>query len=193
MPVSRAKLIRRLKDIGFEGPFPGSDHDYCFGTKVLNFITCTTIKIVSRKKLYSVRLKEDEREELSQYLRRGKSSARSLTRARILLLADEGRPDEYIAEALKVSKSTANRIRKRYFEGGLEFALHEKSRSGAPSNIDGRLEAQLTLLACSEPPDGRSKWTLRLLADKLIELGAVDSISHMSVQRLLKKMKSNRG
>jgi transposase len=148
---------------------------------------------VSRKKLYSVRLKEDEREELSQYLRRGKSSARSLTRARILLLADEGRPDEDIAEALKVSKSTANRIRKRYCEVGLEFALHEKSRSGAPSKIDGRLEAQLTLLACSEPPDGRSKWTLRLLADKLIELEAVDSISHMSVQRLLKKMKSNRG
>jgi transposase len=148
---------------------------------------------VSRKKLYSVRLKEDEREELSQYLRRGKSSARSLTRARILLLADEGRPDEDIAEALKVSKSTANRIRKRYCEGGLEFALHEKARSGAPSKIGGRLEAQLTLLACSEPPDGRSKWTLRLLADKLIELEAVDSISHMSVQRLLKKMKSNRG
>jgi hypothetical protein len=106
---------------------------------------------VSRKKLYSVRLKEEEREELSQYLRRGKSSARSLTRARILLLADEGRPDEEIAEALKVSKSTANRIRKRYCEGGLEFALHEKARSGAPSKIDGRVEAQLTFLACSEP------------------------------------------
>jgi transposase len=144
---------------------------------------------VSRKKLYSVRLKEEEREELSQYLRRGKSSARSLTRARILLLADEGRPDVEIAEALKVSKSTANRIRKRYCEGGLEFALYERARSGAPSKIDGRIEAQLTLLACSEPPDGRSKWTLRLLADRLVELEAVDSISHMSVQRLLKKMK----
>jgi transposase len=144
---------------------------------------------VSRKKLYSVRLKEEEREELSQYLRRGKSSARSLTRARILLLADEGRPDVEIAEALKVSKSTANRIRKRYCEGGLEFTLYERARSGAPSKIDGRIEAQLTLLACSEPPDGRSKWTLRLLADRLVELEAVDSISHMSVQRLLKKMK----
>jgi len=143
--------------------------------------------------LYHVRLKEEEREELSRYLRRGKSSARSLTRARILLLADEERDDGEISEALKVSKSTANRIRKRYCEGGLEFALYEKARSGAPTKMDGRIEAQLTLLACSEPPEGRSKWTLRLLADRLVELEAVDSISHMSVQRLLKKMKSNRG
>ena len=148
---------------------------------------------MSRKKLYHVRLKEEEQEELSRYLRRGKSSARSLTRARILLLADEGRDDGEISKALKVSKSTANRIRKRYFESGLEFALHEKARRGAPTKMDGRIEAQLTLLACSEPPDGRSKWTLRLLADRLVELEAVESISHMSVQRLLKKMKSNRG
>jgi putative transposase len=148
---------------------------------------------VSRKKLYSVSLKEEDREELSQYLRRGKASARSLTRARILLLADEGRNDKEIAETLRVSKSTANRIRKRYCEGGLDFALHEKARSGAPPKIDGKIEVQLTLLACSEPPDGRSKWTLRLLADKLVEMEVVDSISHMSVQRLLKKMKLNLG
>jgi transposase len=148
---------------------------------------------VSRKKLYSVSLKEEDREELSQYLRRGKASARSLTRARILLLADEGRNDKEIAETLRVSKSTVNRIRKRYCEGGLDFALHEKARSGAPPKIDGKIEAQLTLLACSEPPDGRSKWTLRLLADKLVEMEVVDSISHMSVQRLLKKMKLNLG
>jgi transposase len=148
---------------------------------------------VPRKRLYSVRLKEEEREELSQYLRRGKSSARSLTRARILILADEGRLDVEIAKALKVSTSTANRIRKRYCEGGLEFALHEKPRKGAPPKVDGRVEAQLTLLACSEPPEGRSKWTLRLLADKLVELEVVDSISHMTVQRLLKKTRSNRG
>jgi transposase len=148
---------------------------------------------VSRKKLHCVRLKEDEREDLIQYLHRGKSSARRLTRARILLLADEGRDDEEIASALKVSKSTISRIRKRYCDDSLESALKEKTRSGAPSKIDGRVEAQLTFLACSEPPDGRSKWTLRLLADRLVELEAVDSISHMSVQRLLKKMKSNRG
>jgi putative transposase len=146
---------------------------------------------VSRKKLYSFSLKEEDREELSQYLRRGKASARSLTRARILLLADEGRPDKDIAETLRASKSTVNRIRKRYCEGDLDFALHEKARSGAPPKLDGKMEARLTLLACSEPPDGRSKWTLRLLADKLVEMEVVDSISHMSVQRLLKKMRLN--
>ena len=82
---------------------------------------------MSRKKLYFVRLNEEEREKLIGYLRRGKSSARSLTRARILLLSNEGRDDEEMAGALKVSKSTSNRIRKRYCEGGLEFALHEKA------------------------------------------------------------------
>jgi len=143
--------------------------------------------------LHSVKLKDEEREELNRYLRKGKSSARSLTRARILLLADEGRDDEEITEALKVSKSTVSRIRKRYCEGGLGSALHEKARSGAPPKIDGRIEAQLTLLACSEPPDGRSRWTVRLLADRLVEMEVVEAISHMSVQRLLKKMKLNLG
>ena len=143
--------------------------------------------------MYCVRLNEEEREKLIGYLRRGKSSARSLTRARILLLSDEGRDDEEIAGALKVSKSTSNRIIKRYCEGGLEFALHKKTRSGAPPKIDSRIEAKLTLIACSEPPDGRSKWTVRLLADKLVEMEVVESISHMSVQRLLKKMKLSLG
>ena len=148
---------------------------------------------MARKKLHIVSLKEQEREELKQYLRKGKSSARSLTRARILLLADEGRDDEMIAEALNVSKSTVSRIRTRYCEGGLDIALHEKARSGAPPKIDGRIEAQLTLLACSEPPDGRSRWTVRLLADRLVEMEVVEAISHMSVQRLLKKMKLSLG
>jgi transposase len=148
---------------------------------------------VLRHRTYNVRLAEEERDELNQYLRRGKSSARSQTRARILLLADEGRDDPEISKILKVSKTTANRIRKRYCEGGLDLALHEKARSGAPPKIDAKVEAQLTLLACSEPPDGRSKWTVRLLADKLVEMEAIDSISHMSVQRLLKKMNLNLG
>ena len=148
---------------------------------------------MTRKKLHIVSLKEKEREDLKQYLRKGKSSARSLTRARILLLADEGRDDEMIAETLTVSKTTVSRIRTRYCEGGLDSALHEKARSGAPSKIDGRIEAELALLVCSDPPDGRSKWTIRLLADKLVEIEVVDSISHMNVQRLLKKMKLNLG
>ena len=148
---------------------------------------------MSRKKLYCIRLNEEDRDELNRYLRHGKSSARSLTRARILLLADKGRDDKEIAESLSVSKSTVNRIRKRYYGGGSDFALHEKARSGAPLKMDGRIETQLTLLACSEPPDGRSKWTVRLLADRLVEMEVVDSISHMSVQRLLKKMNLSLG
>jgi putative transposase len=148
---------------------------------------------MAMKRVHVVNLKEDEREKLIQFLRKGKSSARSQTRARILLLADEGLEDDEIVETLKVSKSTVWRIRKRYWECGLDFALNEKPRSGAPPKINGRIEARLTLLACSEPPEGRSKWTLRLLADKLVELEAVDSISHMSVHRLLKKTRSNRG
>jgi putative transposase len=148
---------------------------------------------MGRKKLHIVSLKEEEREKLNRYLRKGKSSARSQTRARILLLSDEGHDDEEIAGTLKVSKSTVIRIRTRYCEDGLDFALHEKTRSGAPPKIDGRIEAQLSLLACSEPPDGRSKWTVRLLADRLVEMEIVESISHMSVQRLLKKMKLSLG
>lgn len=145
------------------------------------------MKLVARKTIYVVNLTDEDREELNQYLRRGKSSARSQTRARILLLADEGRSDAEIADALSVSRTTICRIRKRYCDFGLEFALNEKPRSGAPPKIDGRVEAELTVLACSDPPEGRSKWTLRLLADKLVELEVVDSISHMSVQRTLKK------
>jgi transposase len=148
---------------------------------------------MAMKRVYVVKLKGDERHALIQYLRKGKSSARSQTRARIILLSDEGLEDDEIVETLKVSKSTVSRIRKRYCEGGLDFALHEKPRSGAPAKIDGKIEAQLTMLACSEPPDGRSKWTLRLLADKLVEMEVVESISRMSVQRLLKKMKLNLG
>ena len=148
---------------------------------------------MGRKKLYNVSLKEGEREELKRNLRKGKSSVRSQTRARILLLADDGWDDDEITDILKVSKSTASRIRKRYCEDGLDFALHEKARSGAPLKMNGRIEAQLTLLACSDPPEGRSKWTVRLLADKLVEMEVLDSISHMSVQRLLKKMESSLG
>ena len=148
---------------------------------------------MGRKKLYNVSLKEGEREELKRNLRKGKSSVRSQTRSRILLLADDGWDDDEVKDILKVSKSTASRIRKRYCEGGLDFALHEKARSGAPLKMNGRIEAQLTLLACSDPPEGRSKWPVRLLADRLVEMEVVDSISHMSVQRLLKKMKSSLG
>ena len=90
-------------------------------------------------------------------------------------------------------KSTVCRIRKRYCEGGLDFALSEKPRSSAPTKIDGKIRAKITMLALSEPPEGRSKWTLNLLADKLVEMEVVDSISNMTVQRVLKKMNLSLG
>ena len=148
---------------------------------------------MSRPITYDVKLAVEEKERLNSFLNKGKASARSLTRARILLLADAGRSNEEIKSALNASTTTISRIRRRYCEGGLEFALSEKPRSGAPPKIDGRIEAEITHLACSQPPEGRSKWTLRLLADKLVELDCIDSISHMSVHRALKKTKSSRG
>ncbi len=142
---------------------------------------------MSRKTIFVVHLTEEDREYLNQLIRRGKASARSLTRARVLLLADEGYSNKDIVEVLKISRQTVNSIRKRYCLEGLDSAINEKPRSGAPKKIDGTVEAQATLLACSEPPEGRSSWTLQLIADKLVELEAIDSISAMSVQRILKK------
>ncbi len=148
---------------------------------------------MSRKTIFVVNLMEEDREYLNQFIRRGKAPARSLARARILLMADEGYSNKEIAEVLKTTRVTVNRIRKRYCQEGLDSAINEKQRSGAPSKIDGTIETQVTLLACSEPPEGRSTWTLQLLADKLVELEAIDSISTMSVQRILKKARPSHG
>ncbi len=148
---------------------------------------------MSRKIVHPVKLSEEEREELDRYLHQGTAKARSLNRARILLMADEGHSDDYIAEALQVAKSTVARIRGRYCQEGLESALKEKPRSGAPPKVDGRAKAQIVTIACSKPPDGRSRWTLRLLADKAVELNVVDSISHTTILRTLKKTRPSRG
>jgi len=142
---------------------------------------------MSRKTIFVVRLTEEERAKLGKFISSGKSSARSQTRARILLMADEGYTNNKIAEVLRTTRVRVNRIRKIYCQEGLDSAINEKSRVGRPPKIDGTIEAQATLLACSEPPEGRSSWTLQLIADKLIELKVIDSISAMSVQRILKK------
>ncbi len=142
---------------------------------------------MSRKTIFVVDLTQEDQEYLSQFIRRGSASARSLTRARILLMADEGYSDKEIADILRTTKPRVNRTRKRYCQEGLDSAINEKPRSGAPPKIDGTIEAQVTLLACSEPPEGRSSWTLQLIADKLVELEAIESISAMSIQRILKK------
>ncbi len=148
---------------------------------------------MSRKTIFVVKLTNEDREYLNQFIRRGKASARSLARARILLMADEGYSNEEITEVLKTTRPRVNRIRKRYCQEGLDSAINEKPRSGAPPKIDGTLEAQVTLLACSEPPEGRSSWTMQLLADRIVELEAVDSISAMSIHRILKKAKPSHG
>jgi len=111
-----------------------------------------------------------------------------MKRAMILLKADEGMTDPQIMAALNVSRPTVERIRKRFVEGGLEKALNEDPRPGQKRKLDGRGEAHLVATACSDPPAGHDHWTLRLLAGKLVELSVVDSISHETVRRTLKKM-----
>src|SRR5262245_33856607 len=149
-------------------------------------------------KRYLVELTPEERQHLSQLVSCGKRSARILTRARILLKADQapGGPawhDDRIAEALGCGRRTVERVRQRLVEEGLEAALNHKpqARPSVPPKLDG--EARLIALACSQPPDGRDGWTLQLLADKLVELHVVESVSYETVRRALKKTNSSRG
>lgn len=144
-------------------------------------------------KKYIVELTADERDHLRDFVRRGKQSARRITRARILLLADEGRTDEQIWTALQIGKCTVERTRQRFVEEGLEAALSERPRPGQPRKLNGKQEALLVALACSDPPKGRQKWTMQLLADRLVELKVVDSIADETVRRVLKKTMSSRG
>ena len=138
-------------------------------------------------KRYLVDLTTAERTELSTLVRRGVTSARRLTRARILLLADEGRPDEAIAAALHVHRATIERTRQRFVAGGVERALRDRPRPGGRPKLDRRQEAFLIALACSAPPNGRARWTMQLLADRLVALAIVDAISDETVRRTLKK------
>ena len=144
-------------------------------------------------KLYRVDLTDSERRELDKLTRQGKVAARKMKRAQILLKAELGWRDEDIMLALSCSRSTVERTRRRFVEGGLKKALNEDARPGQRRKLDGRGEAHLLALACSERPDNQARWSMRLLADKLVELGVVDSISHEAVRQTLKKMKSNPG
>lgn len=140
------------------------------------------------RKLYLVNLSEQERSRLHSLLRGGKLAVRTLHRAHVLLLADEGRTDAEIAQALHIGDSTVERTRKRFVLGGLDEALYEKPRLGAAPKFDDKQQAHLIALACSDPPEGRARWTVRLLASRLVELGVTDSISRESVRRTLKKL-----
>ncbi len=140
------------------------------------------------KKKYIIDLTEDERNELQTLTSKGTLGARKLKRALILLKADEGLTDAQVVAALNVSRPTVERVRKRFVESGLPRALNEDPRPGARLKLDGRGEAQLVTLACSAPPAGHARWTLRLLADKLVKLEVVETISHEAVRQRLKKM-----
>jgi transposase len=139
------------------------------------------------RKLHVVKLTQEERDRLLALTRKGTTSARMLKRAHILLLTDEGIKDETIASIAQCSVSTVERTRKRFIQAGVEAALKEKPRPGAERRLDGRAEARLVALACSAPPEGRKKWTMQLLADRLVELELVESISDETVRRTLKK------
>jgi putative transposase len=139
-----------------------------------------------------VRLRLKERALLKQIISKGSEKARKITRCRILLLADEGKTDTQIIEALMVARNTIRTVRSRYVREGLEAATNEQPRPGIPAKFSGRQKAKITAIACSQPPEGRSRWTLRLIADKVVELGMVESISHQTVKRILKKTSLNR-
>ena len=138
------------------------------------------------KKKYLVQLSAEQRDELQQLIRRGKTSARKLTRARILLKSADGRTDEEIVSALGVGVATVERVRKRFKERGLE-ALNDRPRPGKKPKLDPKAEARLIAEACSQAPDGRERWTLQLLADRVVELKLADAYSYEAVRRALKK------
>ncbi len=140
-------------------------------------------------KKYVVVLTEEERKELERLIRSGKDSARRIRYAQALLKADAGWTDQRISEAFEMSINTAQRLRQRFVEEGLDVALGARSRKPKPyrRKLDGEKEARLVALACSEPPEGQARWTLRMLADRMVELCYVDSVSHETVRQALKK------
>jgi hypothetical protein len=146
-----------------------------------------------RKKTYAVALTAAEREHLKDLIAAGTAPARKLTHARILLKADQGPGgpawvDERIADAVEVSQPTISRVRKQYVEQGLAAALDRRAPTRVyERKLDGAQEARVIALACSAPPQGQAHWSLRLLADKLVELEIVDTISYQTVRRVLKK------
>jgi transposase len=150
-------------------------------------------------KRHRVTLENSERDELARLLSKGKADVRRLKHAQILLKADASEgglawTDERIAEAVGCGTATVERVRRRFVEEGLELALspYRTPRREYRTKLDGEQEAKLIATACSTPPQDRSRWTLRLLADKLVELKVVDSISHETVRQALKKMNLSR-
>ena len=145
------------------------------------------------KKKYIIRLSAEERQQLTDLVRKGKVAAYRRTHAQILLFADEGQQgpglqDKEVAERVGVNHRTVSRLRQRCVERGLEAALEREPRRRERARaLDGDAEAQVVALMCGEPPAGQSRWTLKLLSERLVELGVVESVSHESVRQVLKK------
>jgi transposase len=144
-------------------------------------------------KKYIVTLAETERTTLHALIASGKGAARRLAHARILLKAADGLPDTEIAAAVEVSVPTVERVRRRVVEEGLEAALDPRPATPRLHKFDGRQEAHLVALVCGPPPEGQTRWTLHLLADKMVELAYVDTVSYETVRRTLKKTNLSRG
>ena len=145
------------------------------------------------KDKYAVRLAAEQREELQRLIRVGKRPARVTARTRILLKSDDGWPAPQVAEALDVALGTVYRIKQRFAGEGLERALRDRRQANRHRKLDDRGEAHLVALACSPAPEGHERWTLRLLAGKVVELGLASSMSHEGVRKRLKKTLSSPG
>ena len=144
------------------------------------------------RKAQTIKLSNDDLSSLKTLLRRGSAPARTQTRARVLDLLHRGQHPDQVAETLQISGATVFNIKRRYLQEGLQAALIDKPRSGKPPSIDGKMRARITALACSAAPEGHASWTLRLLADRAVELGIVSTISHTAVKNILKKTTSSR-
>jgi len=152
---------------------------------------------MARKDKFIVRLTGEQRQELEKLAATGKRSVALSTRARVLLKADadgDGWPDDRIADALDISAATVARLRKKFVQQGLDATIQRKRPTGRQyRKLDGAQEARLAALACSPPPEGQARWTMKLLADQLVELEVVESIDPATVCRTLKKPRSSRG
>lgn len=139
--------------------------------------------------MFNIKLKNDEAKFLTNFIRKGKKDARSLTRARILLLANQGKGDTEIAKTLGIGRSTSLRIRKRYLREGLQSALVDKPRSGQPEKYSRKHIAEIIAQACTKPPEGRKRWSLALLCEEMRKKEGFETINKESIRLILKKNK----
>ena len=145
------------------------------------------------KRIPPIQLTSDEVTYLNKFINTGRRSARAIKRAQILLHSHAGKTPEQICEVVNTSIATVYLTRQHYREEGVQAAIEEKPRPGQPRRLNSEQEAALTVLACSEAPDGHAQWSVRLLTDQAIEIGIVERVGRETIRRFLKKMRSNRG